>query len=170
MEPRATVLKASFDIAHMVFNAVVADLDPAQAEYRLPGDMVPSAAAMIAHAIYGEDMMVGWASAGPTLMDTDSFAARTGITRPQPAMTPDWLSLKFSLDGLKEYATAVFARTNGYLESATAADLDRRVRSPVGSETSGAELLAGFGVVHIAQHTGEISTLKGAQGLKGLPF
>ena len=170
MEPRAALLKSSFDIAHMVFNAVIADLQPEHGAYRLPGGMVPSATAMMAHALYGEDMMVGQASGTAMLLDADGWAARTGIARPQPAMTPEWLALDFKLEGLKEYAAAVFARTTSFLESAYAAAMDRRVQSPVGGQTTGAELLAGFGVVHLAEHTGEISTLKGAQGAKGLPF
>jgi hypothetical protein len=154
----------------MVFNVVVADLQPHQAVYRLTGDVVPSAAAMIAHVLYGEDMMLSQASGTPMVLDSDGFASRTGITRPQPSMTPEWLALDFDLDGLKEYAAAVFQRTGAFLDSAGPDALDRRVTSPLGTEVGVAEFLAGFGVVHLAQHTGEVTTLKGAQGARGLPF
>lgn len=170
MEPRAAVLKASFDLAHMVFNAVVADLQPGQAAFSLPGGMVPSAAAMIAHMLYGEDMMVGQAGGGTMVLESGDFGRRTGIVRPQPSMTPDWLALDFDIGGLKDYADAVFARTSAFLESADVAALDRRVSTPLGTEVTAAEYLGGFGVVHLAEHTGEVSTLKGAQGVKGLPF
>lgn len=170
MEPRAALLKSSFDLAHMVFNAVVGDLLPEHAAYTLPGGMVPTAAAMIGHVLYGEDMMVSQASGEPMVLDSNSFGQRTGILRPQPAMTPEWLGLTFDLAGLRDYGAAVFARTDAFLQRATAEALDRRITSPLGTEIAAAEYLAGFGVVHIAEHTGEVSTLKGAQGAKGLPF
>lgn len=170
MEPRAAVLQASFDLAHLVFNAVVNDLDGEMGLYRLPGGMVPSAAAIIAHAVFGEDMMVGEASESPRVLESQGFSIRTGILEPSPAMTPEWLGMDFDLAGLKGYAEAVFARTSEFLQSATAAQLDRRIATPIGREMSAAEYLGGFGVVHIAEHAGEVSALKGAQGLKGLPF
>jgi hypothetical protein len=170
MEPRAQVLKSSFELAHMVFNAVVGDLSDEMARHRLPGGMVPTAGAMIAHMLYGEDMMVGQVSGEPMLIDSNGWGAKTGIVRVSPAMTPDWLTQDFNLAGLKEYAQAVFARTEAFLERASAADLDKKMPTPIGGEVSGAEYLGGFAVVHIAEHTGEVSTLKGAQGAKGLPF
>jgi hypothetical protein len=170
MEPRAALLKSSFDLAHMVFNAVVGDLDETTARYRLPGGSVPAASGMIAHVLFGEDMMVSQASRTPTLLENRDLGASTGILRISPSMTPDWLEQDFHIDGLMRYAEAVFARTAEFLESASAADMDRPMKSPMGTELSAAEFLGAFGIVHIAQHTGEVSTLKGAQGLKGLPF
>jgi hypothetical protein len=170
MEPRAQVLKASFDLAHMVFNAVVGDMDQKSASHRLPGEMVPSAAAMIAHSLYGEDMMLGQVSSTPLLIESGSFGARTGMLKTDPAMTPEWLQQDFLIDGLRDYAGAVFARTSAFLEGASSADLDRKVASPLGTEVNASDYLGSFAVVHIALHTGEVSTLKGAQGAKGLPF
>ena len=170
MEARAQVLKASFDTAHMVFDAVVGDLNEEMAGHRLPGGMVATAAAMIAHALYGEDMMLSQASGERMLLHSNGFAAATGILQESPAMTPEWLTQEFKLIGLKDYAKAVFGRTSAFLERASETDLDRRLKSPIGTEMSAAEYLGAFGVVHIAEHTGEVSTLKGAQGVKGLPF
>jgi len=45
-----------------------------------------------------------------------------------------------------------------------AAALDRQVTSPLGTEVSAAEYLAGFGVVHLAEHTGEVSTRARLEG------
>jgi hypothetical protein len=169
MEPRATLLKASFDIAHMVFNAVVADLDDAAAT-RLIGGNVPAAAPIMAHAIYGEDMIVSQARGAAPLLDSGNWNAKTGILNGSPSMTPDWLALKFSVAGLREYAGAVFARTGEYLELATAAELDKMVPTPLGQEMPVDAFLGAFGIVHVSEHCGEISALKGAQGLQGLPF
>lgn len=168
MEPRAAIIQSGFDIAHMVFNAVVADLEDQAAASRIGN--VPSAAAIFAHAIYGEDMMVGQADGAPMLLESGDWRERTGITIVSPGMTPEWLALKLNVGGLKQYGEAVFARTGAFLLSATAADFDRTVRSPMGQDITVGAFLNSFGLVHISEHAGEISALKGAQGLKGLPF
>jgi hypothetical protein len=170
MEPRAVVLKCSFDVAHMVFNAVVNDLDDEMASFQLPGGMVPCASAMIAHALYAEDATVAQAADSPTVLESAGRGAATGIVTPSLSMTPEWLAATYKLSGLKEYAAAVFGNTSAFLASATAGQLDRKVTSPFGDTVTAAELLAGLGVVHISEHAGEVSTLKGAQGVKGLPF
>jgi len=170
MEPRAAVLKASFDVAHMVFHAVTADLTEPVAAYRPPGGTVPAGLSLMAHALFGEDMMVNQQARGEQMvLESAGLTQATGIVNPSPEMTPEWLDSDFKLEGLKEYATVVFAATSAFLESATAEQLDRKVSHPAGERTA-AEYLAGFGVVHLAEHTGELSALKGAQGEKGLPF
>lgn len=168
MEPRAAVIKAGFDIAHMVFNAVVGDLEDTAAAHRIGN--VPSAAAIFAHAIYGEDMMVGQANGAPMLLESGDWRERTGITIVSPGMTPEWLALKLNVDGLRRYGEAVFGRTDAFLVSATATDMDRAIRSPMGQDVTVGAFLNSFGIVHVSEHAGEISALKGAQGLKGLPF
>ncbi len=171
MEPRAQVLKSAFDIAHMVLNAVIADLDDQAAAFKVAGGTVPSAGAILAHCLHGEDMMVSQAAGGTKLtLLSEGFQARTGIAVPAPAMTPEWHSQAFNVAGLKEYGAAVFARTNAFLEGASSSDLDRLIDTPLGSKVPAADYLASFGVVHLSEHTGEISALKGAQGGRGLPF
>ena len=124
----------------------------------------------MAHAIYGEDMIVSQARGTPPVLDSGSWNARTGILDSSPSMTPDWLALTFNVAGLRDYPSAVFARTGEFLELATTADLDRMVPTPLGNEMPVGAFLGAFGIVHVSEHAGEISALKGAQGLKGLPF
>ena len=171
MEPRAAVLHSTFDIAHMVFNAVTADLTDEQCVYELPGGTVPRAAAIFAHAVYGEEVMVNeWARGLEPVLLRGGFMEKAGIAATSAAMTPEWLAMQFNLTGLKEYAAEVFAETSAYLESATAEDMDRMVNTPLGQQMPAANAIGAFGIVHISEHTGEISALKGAQGAKGLPF
>jgi hypothetical protein len=171
MEPRAALLKSSFDIAHMVFNAVVGNLDDALASSRMNGGNVPPAAAIIAHAVFSEDFMVnGQVRGRTTVLSQDGLQELTGIRRPGPSMTPEWVSTPFSISGLRTYAAAVFAETDTFLRRATQAEMDRSVTTPLGTEVIVAEYLASFGVVHLSEHTGEVSALKGAHGLQGLPF
>lgn len=171
MDPRAQVLKSTFDIAHMVFNAVTADLTEEQCAYTILGGTVPNAAAILAHAIYGEDAVVNRMARGiePILVRGD-FMARSGISAEAMGMTPAWLEMDFRLNGLRAYAEAVFAETSAFLQSASSEELDRPVDTPLGTKMPAAEAIGAFGIVHISEHTGEISALKGAQGGRGLPF
>jgi hypothetical protein len=85
-------------------------------------------------------------------------------------MSPAFLSQVFDVDALREYAAALFAQTAAFLESPPPGDLERVITTPLGSPMNAATYLASFGLVHLAQHTGEISAVKGVLGVKGLPF
>lgn len=170
MDQRAALLKASFDMGHMMFNGVIGDLDASAAAYQVPGGSIGTPAAIIAHTLFGQDMMVSAVAESPTVLESAGLAGATGILNPGPSMDPAWLATPFKVDGLKEYAAAVFARTTGFLESASAAALDRQFSSPLGTPVSAAEYLSVFGLVHLTEHTGELAALKGVRGGKGLPF
>ena len=58
MDARIPVLKTAFDITQMVFGAVVGDMEQAQAEFRAEGATVPCGAAIMAHALFGIDMVL----------------------------------------------------------------------------------------------------------------
>ena len=171
MDPRAPLLKSSFEIAHMVFNAVVFDLDERMGRHSAPGATIPTPAAIMAHALYSQDMMVNeHVRQQPTVLQMGGFAAKTGLAAPEPSMSPAFLSQVFDVDALREYAAALFAQTAAFLESPPPGDLDRVITTPLGSPMNAATYLASFGLVHLAQHTGEISAVKGVLGVKGLPF
>lgn len=169
MEPRAEVLLAAFDSAHMMFDAVVAGMTATQASYVAPGSKLASAATIIAHAVFSEDAMVAEAAGSPRTLESGDFGTRTGIVVPPGAMLPAWDG-EFQFDALLDYAAAVFQRTTDFLASVSASRLDEVVASPMGHGATVARFLAGAGAIHLAQHTGEISALKGVQGIRGLPF
>lgn len=171
MDPRAPLLKSSFEIAHMVFNAVVSDLDERMGRHSAPGTTIPTPAAIMAHALYSQDMMVNeHVRQQPTVLESGGFGPTTGLAAPEPSMSPEFLSQVFDVAALREYGAALFARTVAFLESATPGELDRTITSPLGSPMDAATYLASFGLVHLAEHTGEISAIKGVLGVKGLPF
>jgi hypothetical protein len=171
MEPRAVVLKASLDVAHFVFNSVVADLDQEMASYRIPGSNLAPGMAIMAHALLGEDVIINKeVRNGELLLIEGGFAQAAGVTDISYSMTPEWIASTFDVDGLRAYAAALFAQTDAFLSSATPEELDRKLPTPIGSEMSAAEMIGAFVVVHLGVHTGEVSALKGAQAKKGLPF
>ena len=75
---------------------------------------------------------------------------------------------KVRLSEVQVYQQAVRAETDAYLDKLTDEELDRQVylfsrQCPV------ADVLTML-VVHSSFHVGEIATIKGIQGTKGLPF
>ena len=151
--------------------STVADITDDTASYVGPESTVAPIRAIIAHALIGEDMIVHkFAGGGTMVIESGEFASKAGISSPEPSITPEWVATNFDLAGLLAYANELFARTSAYFESATAADLDKECKSPIGSTVSAAELINAFGLVHFALHAGEVSALKGIQGGKGLPF
>src|SRR5688572_524709 len=102
-------LLASHHLAHALVGMVTADLPAELANRSLPGACIARISPILAHAAFGEDMLVnGTLRGAPTLLDRDGWAARTGIPGPLPAMTPEWLAASFEIDQLRSYATDVF--------------------------------------------------------------
>ena len=76
------------------------------------------------------------------------------------------------LAALQQYAKAVYAATDGYLASLTDKDLSRSVDlSALGLGKSSVSYVLINGILGNAfSHGGEISCLKGLQGVRGYPF
>jgi hypothetical protein len=168
LEPRAQNIKAGFDLAHMMFSSVTADLTQAAIDKALPGATITAAAPIIAHAILTEDRMLTQVFGTEMVLETGGFAARTGIAT-EGNVISQWIAGKYDLAAMIDYAQAVFANTTKLLEGATVAQLDGIVQGFIGP-SQGSDYLAGLAVVHFSSHIGEVAALKGAQGLKGLPF
>ncbi len=138
----------------------------------VPGATINSIAAVYAHTVWSEDMIVNGMLLGkPLSYKTNDWEAKTGV--PFPGDSPelaDWAkSFKMDYPKFKEYADAVFANTDSYLANVTDADLDAKTQTPIGEQTKGWAVATILGT-HLPQHAGEIAALKGVHGLKGLPF
>jgi hypothetical protein len=77
--------------------------------------------------------------------------------------------LKVDLQALHAYARATAQTLSGWVVSLSSEDLDRMISTPIGELKMG-EVLEAFIVAHINDHCGEISALRGCQGLKGYPW
>ena len=72
------------------------------------------------------------------------------------------------LDALRDYSQAVQTSVDQVLVSLSDADLNRKVETPFGTNTV-LFLINNALIGHTHGHTGEISCLKGLQGVKGYP-
>lgn len=104
--------------------------------------------------------------------------SKTGLSEPMPSQA-EWdkhdiwaRSVKIDLVKLKAFAKDVYRQTDLYLATLSDEDLDKEFDMSsmgMGKQTV-VFVINNFLLLHIANLTGEISAIKGVQGLKGYPF
>ena len=165
-----SIVLANHDFAHQRLAEVIGDCPP-ELLLKLPeGSTANPIGATYAHALFVEDQLVhGMVRGGPTIFEGGGWAERTGVQMHGAGQDREWaLGVRLSLAPFTEYAASVRAATVAYLEGATDAEFERQVEMPGGA-------MSALGVVatvawHLGFHTGEISALKGTEGLRGFPF
>ena len=138
--------------------------------YNPPGLPSPIGA-QAGHIVASLDgFLVGIAAGKPPLM-MSNFANKTGLSElpPQGGDFSAWgQSVKVDLPALHEYSKAVFAEVDSYLASISDGDLQQEKEfGGAGNQT----VLWALNVLilNTYSHVGEISAIKGMQGLKGYP-
>ncbi len=130
-----------------------------------------------AHMVMSEDFFIhGLLQGKKALMETD-WMGKTGASELQPTewqeAYPKWLkSVKVDVKKMREYAKAVYKTSEDYVASLTDTDLEREIDLSMfgmGKRKAGS-LIGGMVIGHARDIMGEISVLKGIQGLKGYPF
>lgn len=142
-----------------------------------PGGTANPIAGTYAHLIFSEDFFTqGFLKNEKPLFET-SWKNKTGISELQPTewveAYPKWLkSVKVDIAKANEYAKAVFAETEKHVRSLSDEDLEKMVdMSSFGmGEKSVGNFIANLITGHANNIMGEVSVLKGIQGLKGYPF
>lgn len=139
----------------------------------LPDWKANTIAATYTHTVFAEDGIVNGMLQGKTpIYQAEGWQAKTGVAFPgvPPAITPEWSgALKLDLETFKPYAQAVYAATDAYLAGLPDADLDKKMQGPIGETTIG-WMITVLLATHYPGHAGEIGSLKGVHGLRGLPF
>jgi hypothetical protein len=77
--------------------------------------------------------------------------------------------LRVDLPALHDYARVTAQTLLDWVTSLEPEDLERTIPTPIGDHNLG-QILEIFIIAHINNHSGEISALKGCQGLKGYPW
>lgn len=163
-----TTLREQMDAAHGMMEAAIRDCSPETLKHKFPGSTINSIGTIYAHTIFGEDGFLNGLIRGQTpVYLAEGWAAKIGLEMPQGGQEPDH-DVAFNLDTFREYAAAVYKSTGVYLESASDADLAKMVDPGFMPPTPASTFIANILAWHVASHQGEISALKGAQGLNGL--
>ena len=166
------LLQYSLGNAFGILGQVTGDLTQEQADWVPPGIANPIGATYW-HTVVGADVIVHkWCAGQAPISESAGWREKVLLAsgpEGEGETLEHMLSIRVDVAALHEYAQAVAEATQGWLASLSPEDLERRLESPIG-ELSLGELLESFVIWHINAHCGEISALKGCQGVKGYPF
>ncbi len=171
MSTATTILQSYFAVARNWFEGTMQDVTPELAHWQPPGK-TQSIAANYIHVLTAEDFLMNGIVRGSAPLMASSFAGKTGFSEaPPPGNRDEWASqVRVDLDAARAYAQAVYASTSAYLDTATDEDLSRIVdMSAVGFGDQPVSFLIGLLLLNIHNHCGEISAIKGINGLQGYP-
>ena len=142
----------------------------AEALTNVPDGNVGAISAIYAHLVRAEDRMIGTPAGRNTIWESGDWAAKTGLDMPAE-QTQEWAQSapEYDLATFREYSQAVYAATDDYLTNVSDDDLDAEVETFAG-KVPAAKWVGTTSLWHVMSHQGEISAMKGVQGLKGLPF
>ncbi len=167
-----TLCKMEIQWAHDLLEMTMEDVVPELASWRPPGVANPLGA-QYAHAVLAEDGVIQRVLKGERPLYETSWIEKTGVSIPEMHATPEWArGVQVELGQLRQYAQAVYANTFEYLDSLSAEQLDQELdltADGMGVRTIGWAI----GVLvpaHVHNMAGEISCLKGIQGVRGYPF
>jgi len=176
-----SLLRAQLENAHQLLEGTLGDTSQDEA-HKEPGGKAFSVAALYAHVVFSEDMLVNGMFRKTAPLHASSWAGRTGFSEVMPAPTSDvkggwadahatWAGgLKADLAQARQYAQAVHADALEYLSSLTPEDLGRPVELTFLPPTPLGMVITMFVVGHCYSLAGEMSGVKGVIGLKGYPF
>lgn len=166
----ADLLRAQYRQTHGILEQVIDDCS-AEALAHVEGGNLGSISAIYAHLVYSEDGMMRGAGREGSIYQSGGWAERTGLGEISARQTEEWTQSNphYDLAAFREYAQAVYAATDDFLAGLSDEDLAEEIETFSGKQPR-ARYLGTICLWHIASHQGEISALKGIQGLKGLPF
>jgi hypothetical protein len=163
-----TMLRQQMQSLHGTLEAAIGDCSTAVLARKLPDSTVNSIGAIYAHTIFGEDgMLNGLVRGGTPVYFAGGWAPKVGLDMPQGGLEPDWAP-SLDLGVFRQYAAAVYQATDEYLASVSETDLDRIVEPGFAPPMPARSFIANLLTWHVATHQGEISALKGVQGVNGL--
>ncbi len=157
---------------HQWLENTVGEVTPEQVHWATPNGL--HLGAHYAHIVGGEDMLINVVAKGGAPMAATAWAGKTGLSEPMPQGAYDaWArTVQIDMPALRAYGQAVFANTADYIKSLTPEDLDRKIDLTAFGlgEVSLGFFISGIVLANANWHCGEISCIKGLQGLKGYPF
>ncbi len=169
------ILAEQLENSHGLFKATMNGVTNEVAAATPPG-IANSIASTYAHILICEDYFIHTLLQDKkTLLETD-FENETGMDQ---LVLNNWKSdfqnwpkdITGDIEQMNQYAEAVFAASESYIKSLTDEDLQRELQVDLfnlGQRTV-AFVLGSMLISNLNNHLGEISTLKGIQGLKGYP-
>lgn len=169
-----SVLRQQLKEAHNWLEVTMEGVTAEQAHWKPQGKANPIAACYV-HVVLAEDFLVNALFKGGAPLAASTWLGKTGISEmpPLPGEGGSWFAwgrrVRVDLPAARRYAEAVYESSDKLFESLKEGDLTKEMKSPAGVQT-GLWLINNGLIGHFRDFTGEISCLKGLQGLKGYPF
>jgi len=169
-----TVSRGLLRAAHEFLEGTVADV-PADRVHWTPPGAGSSIAANYVHVLATEDMTVQGLLKGGQPLAATSWAGKMGVSEPPPMGLGQDLrawgeTARVELGPLRQYAQAVYAATDEFLQSLKPEDLERPYDlSAFGFGQQPMLFLVTNLLLNPSLHCGEISGLKGLSGARGYP-
>jgi hypothetical protein len=163
-----TTLREQMQALHYTIEAAIGDCSDETVARKLPDSTINSIGAIYAHTVFGEDGLLNGLMLGKSpVYYAGGWAEKIGLEMPQGSMEPDWnISLDIGL--FRQYASEVYKATYEYLDSVSDEDFEKVVDAGFAPPMPARSFVANILAWHVATHQGEISALKGVQGLEGL--
>lgn len=167
------LLKIQLEGAHNLQESTMADVDEKSANFKNIGKAYPVGAAYV-HSVMCEDIILATMIAKKDMVLKEG--EDIGLSEPMPSFAEfdkneAWMqNVTVDLEKFKPYAQRVYKATSEYIESLKEEDLDKELDLGDWGKHTLADMLSNFIILHTANVTGEISAIKGVQGLKGYPF
>ena len=167
-----STLRESVQWGYQLLEMVMADVTGDQARWAPPGLANPIGA-LYAHALLSMDGIVNGMLKGGAPRFATEWAGQAGSLPPQMSLSFEWgRGIQPDLPALRQYGQTIVGDTDAYLAQLSEADLDRMVDlANAGLGTRRVSWIINALIAsHLNNMAGEISALKGVQGLKGYPF
>lgn len=165
------LLRFQFQFAHRWLEDTLSDVHEDLAHWQPAGRPHPIGSQYV-HVITTEDFTIRNVLQGaPPLMAT-TFAGKAGFSAPPPqGNRDDWAKIvRVDMRATHRYAQAVYEATEGYLSALTDPDLHRSLDLTfLGYGQQSVAFVLDLLILNIYSHSGEISCLKGLNGLQGYP-
>ncbi len=169
---RVDVYRNQYEMANNWLEDTIDGMTPEQVNF-LPEGKAHSVGANYCHHVQALDAIIlGMLKGGQPLM-ASTFAGQCGSTEPAPI--GDWSewarTTTVDLDQARTYAQAVYAAVDEYFAGLSDDGLDEMIDlSFLGMGEQPQWFMLNLLLIDTALHTGEISAIKGIQGLKGYPL
>ena len=166
-----SLLKSAFDASHFWYQGTVADVTEEVANV-VPAGTAHPIGSLMAHTVQSEDGLINMVQGKQSLWEREGYGERLGLPMLMSQTAETSRSFRCDPSKLADYTNAVYAQTAAYFDSLEPADLERGVDMSAWGmdEMPLGQVLTTFALGNNFAHTGEISALKGTQGLKGYPF
>jgi len=162
-------MRETVNMIHQYVDAAIEGTDAETLARKFDGATIGAIGEIYGHALHSEDWAVQkMMKGGDLVLQVGNWGERLGVD--VFAQEPDWLSAaQRDIAAVQDYAKAVYASTDAYLMNIDDATLDNEIDF-FGRPQSVGWVLADMVIAHLPFHAGEIASLKGVMGQKGLPW